>query len=98
MAPGLTARLITARCSFIAATLTSGITIAAPTPRSGIGPGEYIGPGETVILLAARTRSPPRPDACYRALLADPGFILKPDLERPVDGALRRERGAERAG
>jgi hypothetical protein len=35
MAPAATARLITARCSFIASILTSGMTMAAPTLRSG---------------------------------------------------------------
>jgi hypothetical protein len=35
MAPTETWRLISARCSFIASRLTSGITIAAPMPRSG---------------------------------------------------------------
>jgi hypothetical protein len=35
MAPTETWRLISARCSFIALTLTSGMTIAAATRRSG---------------------------------------------------------------
>ena len=42
------------------------------------------------VALDPRTRAAPGPDAGQRALLADAGFILKPDFDRPA-GKLRRD-------
>src|SRR6202035_4274946 len=89
MAPGLTHLLISARCLFMASMLTVGMTNAAPVPRAGqMAPK---GPGEPSIALDLRARAAPGPDAGQRALLADAGFILKPDFNRPA-GKLRRAR------
>jgi hypothetical protein len=42
MAPTETLRLISAKCSFMASTFTSGMMIAAPVLRSGqIAPNRY---------------------------------------------------------
>ena len=55
-----------------------------------VGPGE---PSEPPVALDPRTRAALGPDAGQRALLANAGFILKPNLDRPA-GKLPRDRGA----
>src|SRR3984893_11395247 len=45
---------------------------------------EQVGPGEPPVALDTRTRAALGPDAGQRALLADAGFILKPDFDRPA--------------
>src|SRR5258708_3348504 len=62
------------------------------------GGAKQISPGKAAIFLYTWTRAAPGPDPGYRALLTNPGFILEPDLERAVEGAFRRERGAEQRG
>jgi hypothetical protein len=46
---------------------------------------EQIDPGEPPVAPDARTRAALGPDAGQRALLANAGFILKPDFDRPAD-------------
>src|ERR1019366_1553595 len=46
-------------------------------------------PGEPPVAPDARTRAALGPDAGQRALLANAGFILKPDFDRPADKLLR---------
>src|ERR1700730_16962570 len=58
---------------------------------------EEVGPGEPPVALDPRARAAPGPDAGQRALMADAGFILKPDFNRPA-GKLRRDRGARQLG
>jgi len=48
---------------------------------------EEIGPGEAPVARRARTASTPGPDARHRALLSDPGFVLKPDFNWPAASA-----------
>src|ERR1019366_7427200 len=79
MALTLTHLLISARCWFMASILTTGMTRAAPVPRA-----EQIDPGEPPVAPDARTRAALGPDAGQRALLANAGFILKPDFDRPA--------------
>src|ERR1017187_904069 len=50
---------------------------------------EQIDPGEPPVAPDARTRAALGPDAGQRALLANAGFILKPDFDRPADKLLR---------
>src|ERR1035437_408301 len=88
MALTLTHLLISARCWFMASILTTGMTRAAPVPRAGqMAPN--IDPGEPPVAPDARTRAALGPDAGQRALLANAGFILKPDFDRPADKLLR---------
>jgi hypothetical protein len=47
---------------------------------------EQIGPGEAPVARRARTGTAPGPDAGLRALLANPCFVLEPDLDRLVSG------------
>ena len=54
---------------------------------------EQVGPGEPPVAPDARTRAALGPDAGQRALLANAGFILKPDFDRPA-GKLLRDCGA----
>src|ERR1700747_76757 len=58
---------------------------------------EQVGPGEPPVALDPRTRAALGPDAGQRALLANAGFILKPDFDRPA-GKLPRDRGAGQPG
>ena len=58
---------------------------------------EQVGPGEPPVALDPRTRAALGPDAGQRALLADAGFILKPDFDRPA-GKLPRDCGARQPG
>jgi hypothetical protein len=54
---------------------------------------EQVGPGEPPVAPDMRTRAALGPDAGQRALLANTGFILKPDFDRPA-GKLLRDCGA----
>ena len=54
---------------------------------------KQISPGEPSVAPDARTRAALGPDAGQRALLANAGFILKPDFDRPA-GKLLRDCGA----
>jgi len=54
---------------------------------------EQIGPSEPPVAPDARARAALGPDAGQRALLANAGFILKPDFDRPA-GKLLRDCGA----
>ena len=54
---------------------------------------EQVGPGEPPVAPDARTRAALGPDPGQRALLANAGFILKPDFDRPA-GKLLRDCGA----
>ena len=58
---------------------------------------EDVGPFIALIARSARARSALGPDAGQRALLADPRFVLEPDFDGLVLGALR-ELGGERRG
>jgi hypothetical protein len=58
---------------------------------------EQVGPGEPPVAPDARTRAALGPDAGQRALLANAGFILKPDFDRPA-GKLLRDCGARQPG
>ena len=51
---------------------------------------EQIDPVESLVAQRAGAGAATRPDAGQRALLADPGFVLEPDLDRPA-GVLRAE-------
>ena len=82
---------ITARCSFIAAMLTSGIIIAASTPRAGRATSDRWTQVKRRSLTAARKHPTPRPEAGHRIPLANLGLVLEPDFERPARCALRRE-------
>src|SRR6202011_2909178 len=68
----------------------------AGTARRADG-AEQVGPGEPPVALDPRTRAALGPDAGQRALLADAGFILKPDFDRPA-GKLPRDCGARQSG
>ena len=58
---------------------------------------EQVGQGEPPVALDARTRAALGPDAGQRALLANAGFILKPDFDRPAHKLLR-DCGARQLG
>jgi len=58
---------------------------------------KQIGPGKAAVTLDPRTRATFGPEPTYRALLADPGFILEPDFNR-APGAFRRDRSAGQIG
>jgi hypothetical protein len=58
---------------------------------------EQVSPGKPPIAPDARTRAALGPDAGQRALLANAGFILKPDFDRPA-GKLRWDCGARQPG
>jgi hypothetical protein len=58
---------------------------------------EQVGPGEPPVALDPRTRATLSPDAGQRALLANAGFILKPDFDRPA-GKLRWDCGPRQPG
>jgi len=93
MALTLTHLLISARCWFMASILTTGMTRAAPVPRAGQMGAEQIGPSEP---RSRRMRGRVPRLAQMRvsvALLANAGFILKPDFDRPA-GKLLRDCGA----
>ena len=47
---------------------------------------EQIGPGIAPVTRRARARAPLGPQPCQPTLLADPGFVLEPDLERFAGG------------
>ncbi len=64
----------------------------APCPVDG---AEQVGPGEPRVAPDGRTRAALGPDSGQRALLANTGFILKPDFDRPV-GKRLRDCGARR--
>jgi hypothetical protein len=49
---------------------------------------EQIGPGEAPVAQRARPGAAPGPDAGQRALLANPCFVLEPDLDRIASSAL----------
>ena len=55
---------------------------AGGDPTPGADRTEEIGPLVAGVAGRARPCAAPRPDAGERALLANPGLILKPDLER----------------
>jgi len=57
---------------------------AAPVPACRADGAEQVGPGEPPVAPDARTRAALGPDAGQRALLANAGFILEPDFDRPV--------------
>jgi len=79
--------------------------LSQPEPHTHVdGPAE----GGTAQVSCQRTRSGNgrggprtpaalRPDPAHLALLADPGFILKPDFDR-ASGALRRDCGLGQLG
>jgi hypothetical protein len=96
MAPRLTHWLISARCLFMASTLTVGMTNGAGAAFRTDG-AKQISPGKPPIAPDARTRAALGPNAGQRALLADAGFILKPDFDRPA-GKLLRDCGARQQG
>lgn len=50
---------------------------------------EQVGRGVARVLHGARARASARPDVGQRALLADPGLVLEPDLKRLAAGFLR---------
>jgi hypothetical protein len=54
---------------------------------------EQVSPSEPPVAADARTRAALGPDAGQRAVLANPGFVLKPDFDRPA-GKLLRDCGA----
>jgi len=54
------------------------------------GGAEDIGPVVTPVAGAARAGSFARPYPCERSLLADPGFVLEPDLKRLAARRLRQ--------
>ena len=98
MALTLTHRLISAEV------LVHGVDAARWHDQGGAGaaPGgdgaEQVRPGEPPVALDPRARAAPGPDGRgQRALLADAGFILKPDFNWPA-GKLRRDRGACQLG
>lgn len=51
---------------------------------------EEIDPGEALIARGTRAAAAPSPSAGERALLADPCFILKPDLDKLIDRAFTK--------
>ncbi len=58
---------------------------------------EQIGGGVASVARCARAAAARRPDPGQRALLADPGFVLEPHLDRLAGGAFR-QRGAHQLG
>jgi hypothetical protein len=104
MAPTETARLITARCAFMREVCVHGSDVDLRHDDGGAnaafraGGTEQISPGEAAVLVRAWARSSAGPDAGQRALLANSGLVLKPDLERTVQGLFRRECRAEQGG
>src|ERR1700749_4473153 len=52
------------------------------------GRAEQVGPIVAPVVRRAGSRSTLGPDAGQRPLLADPGFILEPDFDRLVFGAI----------
>ena len=81
---------ISARCRLIASALTHGMTSAAPGCSGRADRPEQPGGVVAVITHPGRTRAPLGPDMGQRALLADPGLVLKPDLDLFV-GRVRRQ-------
>src|SRR6185437_5804529 len=85
-APSAICVLISLRCSDIASALTLGMMIAAPTLRAWqMAPNRY---AESWRL--SRTMGGREPDRCpnvfQAAFLADPCFVLEPDLNRLACG------------
>ena len=64
---------------------------AGPTDRAD--GTKQVSPGKPPVALDPRSRAAFGPDATYRALLADAGFILEPDFDCPPDMPLW-DRGA----
>jgi hypothetical protein len=91
MAPTETCRLISARCSFMASILTSGMMIAAPVLRSGqTAPNDspFIAP----VARGARARATFGPHPSDGSLLTDASFIGEPYFHRSAS-RLRGQRG-----
>jgi hypothetical protein len=61
-------------------------------PRGANG-AEDVGPFVAPVAWAARPAPASGPDPCQRPLLADPGLILKPDLDRLAARGRRDRRG-----
>jgi hypothetical protein len=101
MALTLTHWLISARCLFMAS--IHGLDADCRHDQGGAGAArradgaEQVSPGKPPVALDPRTRAALGPDAGQRALLADAGFILKPDFDRPA-GKLPRDCGAGQPG
>ncbi len=58
---------------------------------------EYIGPGIAAIARCGWPAAALCPDPGQRALLAHPGFVLPPNLERFAD-SMRRQSGSDQVG
>ena len=58
---------------------------------------EDVGPGVAAIARGSGSAAALRPNAGQCALLADPGFVLPPDLER-FAGSMRRQGGCNQVG
>ncbi len=72
-----------------------GVRIGARQHQGGAGPArrtggvEDMGPVVAPVARRARPRALSGPDPGQRALLADAGFVLEPDLDRLALGARR---------
>ena len=71
----------------------SGQYESSPYPAGGADGAEQIGPVVTLVAGSARSAALGCPDVGQAALLADPGFILPPKLDRLAAGVFRDRRG-----
>jgi len=74
----------------------TGRTRAAPASRAG-QTAEQIGPIVTLVARRPRPAAAVGPNARHRALLADAGLVLPPELDR-LAPRMRRDNGSDQIG
>jgi hypothetical protein len=75
-----------------------GLDHGSAGATGGADRAEQIGPGEATTAHGARARAAFGPNAGQRALLADTGFVLPPDLNRFADPILARNASSYSSG
>ena len=95
MRPGATWRLISARCR-PAAAIDMGQDEGGADGTLGADCTEQVGPGVAAVARRPGPGAAARPDPGQRALLADAGFILEPDLDRLAASVLGQRRPRQR--
>src|SRR5215218_10206474 len=93
----MTLRLISARCRFIVSPSPTVRTSAAPAVTRRTDGSEQIGPVVALIARRPRPGAALGPHAGQRALLADTGFILPPELDR-LAARVRRDGSDDQIG
>src|SRR6195952_2321819 len=86
-APGATVRASSATCALRPSVSARHHQARADAALRTDGT-EQVGRGVARVLHGARARASARPDVGQRALLADPGLVLEPDLKRLAAGFL----------